>query len=280
MKKAYKPITLLATVLTTLLLNTHALATDHLSANVLNNDIPNITATGKGILENFPTRTVVLLPTSSDSSDRTIMHTITNRTRDVFRYPYYELISPTIDNNIGLMESGQTTPLSLDTKPYPMIKSYLEKIVADTQADIVIKPMLTHWEYYNFNRFLPYRLNRHDDNYDEVYTYVNAKMSIYSYNKSTDEYRVDSASYYKVGDSLSVPSDVEVIDILMDRVLKKLPYKRIPTDIPRYNTDYNKNTADSRNDNNQGTGITPNGLPTLSRNVDSPYNLPRNIQQF
>lgn len=198
-----------------------------------------------GSLENFPTRKVTILPTYSDGSSHTeLLRAINQKTREPFRYPYYEV------NDTYLTTSTVTPTIS-----------NLENIARDTNSDIVIVPVLNGWSYYTFHHYGGFW-----DDDDEIYVYANAKVSIYSYNKANASVRVDSASYFNVDDSLTVPSEPEVLQIVMDRVLKKLPYKRIPTDIPRYNPSSSKDST-----------TAPEVVPSA---VDSPYPLPDGIQQF
>lgn len=274
---------LLTTTLAALTFCSMALANNQTTAIIYGNDIERVESAGIGRLDDFPTRTAIVLPTLSTNKDVIVFGAITDRIREVFRYPYYELLSSNLVTNGNSPIGEPSVELLKKNSVYiqqPPTQDYLAKVAAYTNADIVIKPVLNQWEYYDIHRSIPYGLSRHTDDYGETYTYINTKISLCSYNRLTGEYRIDTATYQKTLEKLSAPNEREVLDILMSRVLEKLPYKRIPTDIPRYNA--NKNNGDTINNagNNQGTGVTPNGLPTLSRNVDSPYNLPRNIQQF
>lgn len=198
-------------------------------------------------LPGFPTRIVEVLPAVSKSSrpGSDLLHYITARTAEPFRYPYYKLAEST----------GSTLYISGQAKA-AAFRTWLAARAEETQTDIVILPVLEGWEY---RTWTGYRLFS-----DEMYTRAFAKITLYAYNRTTGAFTDVSASYSVFDEAMSVPSPKGVLDIVMDRVMTKLPYQRIPTDIPRYGNRY---------------PVMPTA-PVPDAAADSPYKLPAGIQQL
>lgn len=152
---------------------------------------------------------------------------------DIFKFPHYELSRATIAPTLS--------------------QSSLESLATNTGSDIVVVPVIDAWEYRSLNRisFHFYHLD------DEIYTRAYLKLSLYTYNSNTGKYTIYSTTYSNYGDSLDVPNPYSVFQTTIDRLLKKFPYKRIPTDL-----------------------ILPKAVetPMLMPTVDSPYPLPEGIQ--
>ncbi len=202
----------------------------------------------QGTLSNFPTRQVSLIQPAPTPRLQEPLQYINQRTREVLRYPYYETTTEVVPN-VSLSKSG------------------LQELAQTNHSDLVVAPVLTHWTYRTYHRgYTPSSLFFDGD--DETYAYVEAAITIFSYNQATGEYRTDTATYYKDDDYLSVPSPSEVLHLLMDEALRKLPYKRIPTDINRY---IDRHTIPLPTDPT---------LKIMNTRVDSPYGLPSAIQQF
>ncbi len=185
----------------------------------------------------FPTRSVVVLNThdKARSGDHYPLTYIKNSIIEVFKFPYYEI------------KSGE----------YPGIQpsaEYLTQIAEESGADLVIAPVLEIWEY---DTYLGYHSFF---KFDEHYIRADVRISLYTYNRELHKLTKNTKQFRQINDSLSMPSREEILRNLMTDLLSSLPYKRIPTDVPRYSN-----------------SVT---MPTMTQQVKSPYPLPPSIHQL
>lgn len=190
-----------------------------------------------GGLKDFPTRTVVVLPTYTRENNSDEANYMFQETAKIFKYPYYEL-------QYG---EGYSAPS----------QAFLQLAAEKYNADIAVMPVIDTISYHTYTSFFS-RLNGGDE-----YVQVYLKLSLYSYNRETGLYDRQSATYWDQGDSLDVPSIYRAMDKALEELFQKFPYKRVPTDIPRY-------------------GNTVQGIPlaTLPAEPNTPVALPPAIQQL
>ncbi|OKY54598.1 hypothetical protein [Megasphaera cerevisiae] len=91
-------------------------------------------------------------------------------------------------------------------------------------ADIVVTPIVRTWYWNQYHLFL-----RGDD--DEIMTDCMYNLTVYAYSRKDDTLKSYS-SYGRERDSISVLNDPDtILGKAMNEIMKKLPYKRIPTDL-------------------------------------------------
>lgn len=159
-----------------------------------------------GELKDFPTRTVVLLPTYSSEGSPDLANYMSEQTANIFKYPYYELT-----------RGAELTPPS---------KVALQLATEQYNVDIAVVPAIDEWSYRTRTSFLS----------GEDYVQAYLQLSLYSYNRLTGIYQRQTVSYSNSGDSLDVPSPERIMSQSLDRLFEKFPYHRTPTDIPRYDS--------------------------------------------
>ena len=101
----------------------------------------------------------------------------------------------------------------------------LRTLAAQYKADVVLVPVVQTWYW----RQHMAGFWRYDD--DEIITECLYHLTVYAYDKRSDTFRSYSDKGREV-ESASILNDPnEILTESMDRIMKKLPYKRIPTDI-------------------------------------------------
>mgnify|MGYP005963097375 FL=1 len=150
-------------------------------------------------------RTVVIADTTQDSYAARFMK---SRLKQPFRIPYWDRI----ETDTALSPSD----VNIDT---------LRTLAAQYKADVVLVPVVQTWYW----RQHMAGFWRYDD--DEIITECLYHLTVYAYDKRSDTFRSYSDKGREV-ESASILNDPnEVLTESMDRIMKKLPYKRIPTDI-------------------------------------------------
>lgn len=150
-------------------------------------------------------RTVVIANTTQNSYAARFMKI---RLKQPFRIPYWDRI----ETDTALSPSD----VNIDT---------LRTLAAQYKADVVLVPVVQTWYW----RQHMAGFWRYDD--DEIITECLYHLTVYAYDKRSNTFRSYSDKGREV-ESASILNDPnEILTESMDRIMKKLPYKRIPTDI-------------------------------------------------
>lgn len=195
------------------------------------------------ILPSFPVRNVLIITPILNQRNYNFNRYMTAQLQNVFKYPYYES-TVTSSASINLDTISNTTTEctennSLKTRTHVTDltnKATLAQIAEQYHVNIVIVPFALDSTYYQYH---PIRFNSIFDDNDELYTVASIRGSIYYYDKDTNDFGKVEANYFEREEYLSVPSEQEIWYTVMTRLLNKLPYKRVPTDINRYETSTN-----------------------------------------
>ena len=164
-------------------------------------------------LPDFPSRNVVIV--RQDDGHKTFSQYMADQLSNVFRYPYYHVTTREYDGTIDL--SNLEDMANNDAEP----------------ADRYVSPRAEKDEYissYHSGMTGIYRKNFNGDN--NVHTEVQA--TLYYYDAKTHEGGTISKGFYGTESDLTMPSHTGVYKDVVDRMLKQLPFKRIPTDQARY----------------------------------------------
>lgn len=127
--------------------------------------------------------------------------------REPFRLPYWDRIDG-------------TTPLS----PGDVSMDTLSTLSNQYNADIVLVPVVRTWYWREYSNYYWY-----DD--DETITECIYNLTVYAYNRKTNtlESYTSRGSEREETSILNNPDDV--LYPAMNQIMRKLPYKRIPTDL-------------------------------------------------
>lgn len=218
------------------------------------------------VLPGFPVRSVVIMPAiqtyEKESIDGDYIRYFENQLLGVYKIPYYNATigfmnyistSPQLVESAKNIDASESTKSSKDTewishdvppvrqaiKPVPS-RDYLQALARNFKTDIVILPVIDRWTYREVRPMfgVTKRLfNPFNDDYDddrEPYYETYLHLSVYSYNSKTDTFtRTDIKRSFN-GESYEVPRPMDMWKEAIDALVAKLPYKRIPTDVPHY----------------------------------------------
>lgn len=136
-------------------------------------------------------RVLIAVPNSNRQLglDKTILTDFVTRTKALFPYPAYG----TRETNTGLYPTQVT----------------LAKLANDNDADIVVMPAIKNWTF----RTIRPRMDRYGNS--ELYTEINASISLFVYDKTADQLSEMTSSYHALNQSLSAKSEGEVLAYLM-----------------------------------------------------------------
>lgn len=136
-------------------------------------------------------RVLIAIPNSNRQLglDKTILTDFVTRTKALFPYPAY-----------GTRE--------INTNLYPT-QVTLAKLANDNDADIVVMPAIKNWTF----RTIRPRMDRYGNG--ELYTEINASISLFVYDKTADQLSEMTSSYHALNQSLSAKSEGEVLAYLM-----------------------------------------------------------------
>lgn len=136
-------------------------------------------------------RVLIAVPNSNRQLglDKTILTDFVTRTKALFPYPAYG----TRETNTGLYPTQVT----------------LAKLANDNDADIVVMPAIKNWTF----RTIRPRMDRYGNG--ELYTEINASISLFVYDKTADQLSEMTSSYHALNQSLSAKSEGEVLAYLM-----------------------------------------------------------------
>lgn len=136
-------------------------------------------------------RVLIAIPNSNRQLglDKTILTDFVTRTKALFPYPAYG----TRETNTGLYPTQVT----------------LAKLANDNDADIVVMPAIKNWTF----RTIRPRMDRYGNG--ELYTEINASISLFVYDKTADQLSEMTSSYHALNQSLSAKSEGEVLAYLM-----------------------------------------------------------------
>lgn len=149
-------------------------------------------------------RTVVLVDTTQTSYAARFMK---KRLKQPFRIPYWDRIET--ENALS---------------PDEVTEENLRQIAAKYKADVVLVPVVQTW-YWRQHMAGYWRFD------DEIITEYMYRLTVYAYDKRTDSWNSYSDSRRDVESASILNNPDDVLGEAMDRIMSKLPYKRIPTDI-------------------------------------------------
>lgn len=164
-------------------------------------------------------RTVLIVNTTQNGYPA---HYMKKRLAEPFRVPYWDRIEA----------SSSLSPdnITIDT---------LRQLSTQYNADIVVVPLVRTWYWREYTTSFRY-------NDGEMFTECIYDLTVYAYNRQDNTLKSYSSRGRKQ-DETSILNDFD--DILypaMNQIMRKLPYKRIPTDI-EYITDQSAvNTVQTR----------------------------------
>lgn len=150
-------------------------------------------------------RTVLVVQTTQDSYASRYM---SQRLKEPFRIPYWDRKETT--------EAVQPDRLTQET---------MRSLAAAYDADIVVAPIVNRWYWTQRHIYF------YDD--DDIFTECLYNLTVYAYNRKDDTLKSYSASGYERDSWASLNNPLDILQPAMDTIMKKLPYKRIPTDIER-----------------------------------------------
>jgi len=148
---------------------------------------------------------VLLLPTLYRSGSEAAAY-VDKEMNSIFRYPYYR---------------------KLDSTPYEgklYDPSALQSLAEETDADIVVMPVITQWSQRAFRRSLFF-------NGDDIIE-THATFDIYSYKKEGGQVQ-DARSTYWSRDEEGNVRNIYIFDDMMKKIYKAFPYRRVPTDVTK-----------------------------------------------
>lgn len=170
-----------------------------------------------GSLANFPTRKVTIaVPTEHRRNTMDFSTHLTRAIANVLKYPYYDTTItriPEIDTKINTDE--------------------MARIAAEENSDIVVIPIALQDTYRQIPHLHPFGLFGDDYNSD-IYIEARTSALIHYYDTKDRTVHTIRSGFSQIDDSLTVPSHQSVWNTVTTRLLNKLPYKRVPTDIDRY----------------------------------------------
>ncbi len=173
-----------------------------------------------GHLENFPSRKVTIVVPAKLRNENTAQfgRYMTDRLSNTLKYPYYD-----------------TAIVSTNTPTAQIRAVDLAQIAAAQNSEIVIMPVPLQDIYVQVNGVnginSPYAYNDEDR---EIYITAKVNALLYYYDVNDKVVHTVRTGFNQTDDSLTMPTHKAVWNKVMNVLLDKLPYKRIPTDRDRY----------------------------------------------
>lgn len=174
-------------------------------------------------------RTVVIVQTNQDSYAARFMK---KRLTEPFRIPYWDRIEST-----EILDPAELTP---DT---------MRALAVKYKADVVVAPIVNTWYWTQRHIFFL------DD--DDIITECMYNLTVFAYSTQQDTLKSYSARGYERESIASLNDPNEILTEAMDKIMKKLPYKRIPTDIEKPSPVLQTKTTDG------GATIIANTQPVM-----------------
>lgn len=150
-------------------------------------------------------RTVLVLPPVRKDTVGQYMY---YRTMQPFRLPYYDTLA------------------APDTLPSQWDKTTFQNLSTTYGADIVLGPVVVAFQQWNMSH-----PTFDGDIVSRVRTYYDFRLLVYDAKKDT--FTVYRSHYVNTEEESVYTSSKAMMEQGMDALMKKLPYKRIPTDVPR-----------------------------------------------
>lgn len=176
---------------------------------------------------NFESMRTVIIAQTTRQGDAT--RYMTYRLKQPFRIPYYD------QKEISDMLS-----------PGEINADALQRIAQSNNADIVLVPLVQRWYWEEYHTYW----------LDEMITEYSYYLTIYAYNRQKNTFHSYSVNGYDRDSSSVLNQQQAVLSDAMDRLMEKLPYKRIPSDISR--TSLGNNTPLSIRTTDGGAKILTN----------------------
>lgn len=150
-------------------------------------------------------RTVLIVQTNQNAYPARFMK---QHLKEPFRIPYWDRI--------------ETTEV---LAPQELMQDRMHALAAQYHADVVVAPIVHTWYWTQRHLFL-----WHDD---ELFTECMYDLTVFAYNTQENTLKSYSASGFKREYASILNDPNEILTEAMDKIMKKLPYKRIPTDIEK-----------------------------------------------
>lgn len=162
-------------------------------------------AAPSGYFEN--TRTVLLLPAVyQEKDDRYAAYRMDLALHNVFRYPYYRTIDSSAYENRTYSEET------------------FRRAAEESGADIAVLPVVAYW-----NQITIRPLQLFFDADPVVQTRVN--VYILSWKKTEGMVRRTKADYFDVDEESTLTDPPEIMNTVLQRLMKRFPYRRVPNDV-------------------------------------------------
>lgn len=157
-------------------------------------------------------RSVTVLQATTEPGYEDLGEYVRHRVVAPFKYPYYEL-------------NQEILP------PVPLTRLDLERVSEETDADIVVAPVLAHWNQYTYP---PVGYIWRDG---DPMVRTSCIVRIYLYERGDNSLRDVEVRYFNTEEESSQTSPFSILRGVMNEVMKKYPYQRIPVDVPTMKPD-------------------------------------------
>ena len=148
-------------------------------------------------------RTVLVVPTTQQGNEARFMM---KHLREPFRIPYWD--------RVDAQEAISPDGITIDA---------MRRLSQQYNADIVVVPVVQSWYWRQYQLFF-----RFDG---EIITDCAYYLTVYAYNRQLDTLKSYSSRGRERESASILNNPYDVLGKAMDDIMKKLPYKRIPTDI-------------------------------------------------
>lgn len=198
-----------------------------------------------GSLSDFPSRSVVIVR-QNNSRNKAFSDYMADQLANVFRYPYY---------NVSTRTQSDTPDLN------SLEKMAQDDASSNSAADIYLAPYAKTDEYGSGRQGGMTGIFRKNMS-DSDYKHTSVEGTLYYYDAQNHQSGSITKGFYGTQDALSMPSHQGVYKDVVDRMLNQLPYKRIPSDQPKYDP---SNPVQSSSSTTQTTSVTnPDGSVTTT----------------
>lgn len=152
-------------------------------------------------------RSVLIVNTTRQDA---VTNYMTHRLMQPFRIPYWNRLQP-------------EDCLS----PQDITEGKLRTLAETYHADIVLVPVVRTWQWRQYTLFF------HDD--DELITEYAYHFTVYAYDRQKGTFKQYSSRGFDRKSASMLNNPYDILTQAMDKIMEKLPYKRIPTDIEGLN---------------------------------------------
>lgn len=153
-------------------------------------------------------KVLIIAPQTDATSNRqtpSLKNQLLMYTRHLFPYPPYSV-------------------RYLETSVAPRVEIF-QKLAKESGADVILYPTISYWSYRTF-RPVGFSFLLEDDN--ELYTRADMEITLYRYEVNSQQLTTLAISYHDFNDSLSVPSETQILENMMKKLERKY-HKMYPT---------------------------------------------------